>query len=108
MYQLAPKSTAYNVFFALRIRNADISALREAFHALILRHPSLRTVYAMREGEPAQEIREDSENWFTETDASAWTEEKLTACLNEEAHRPFDLEKGPVMRVHLFVRFEKE
>ncbi len=108
MYQLAPESAAYNVFFAVRIREADGSALREAFHALILRHPSLRTVYAMRDGEPVQEIREDSEGWFTETDASAWTEEELTSHLNEESHRPFDLEKGPVMRVSLFKRSEKE
>ncbi len=108
MYQLAPESSAYNVFFAVRIRNADISALQEAFHTLILRHPVLRTVYAMREGEPVQEIREDSEGWFTETDASAWTEEELAAHISKEAHHPFDLENGPVMRVCIFVRSGKE
>jgi amino acid adenylation domain-containing protein len=110
VYQLAPESAAYNLFFGVRIRSElDIAELRGAFSDLMLRHSSLRTVYAMRGGEPVQEIREQAEaGWFTETDSSAWTEDIFNEYLNTEAHRPFDLEKGPVMRVHLFARSEKE
>ena len=34
----------------------------------------------------------------------AWSEEALRQRLEEEAHRPFDLERGPLVRMHLFRR----
>ena len=33
-----------------------------------------------------------------------WSEEELRERLEEEAHRPFDLERGPLVRMHLFRR----
>src|SRR5262249_43815105 len=36
--------------------------------------------------------------------ASSWTDEALRARVDAEAHRPFDLEQGPLVRMHLFVR----
>ena len=33
-----------------------------------------------------------------------WSEETLRQRLEEEAHRPFDLERGPLVRMHLFRR----
>jgi len=105
MYRLAPESPAYNVFFAVRIGpDVDISALRRAFQMLIFRHPSLRTIYTLRDGEPVQQIPDDSQVWFEETDASTWSEDELNARLTEEAHRPFDLENGPLLRVNIFSR----
>ena len=35
-------------------------------------------------------------------DASTWSEETLRHRLEEEAHRPFDLERGPLVRMHSF------
>ncbi len=103
MYRLAPESPAYNVFFAVRLApDADISALRRALQMLISRHSSLRTIYTLRDGEPVQQILDDSQVWFEETDASAWSEDELNARLTEVAHRPFDLENGPLLRVNIF------
>jgi len=93
----------YNVNFAARIRSAvDIPALRRAFQALVDRHPALRTTFSMRSGKPAQRIHQHQALHFVETDASAWTGDALKARLLEEAYRPFDLERGPVLRVNLF------
>src|ERR1039458_6878068 len=54
--QFAPESSIYNVSFAARIRsNLDIPTLRRAFQALVDRHPSLRTTFAVHTGKPVQQ-----------------------------------------------------
>jgi hypothetical protein len=103
LYQLAPESMVYNVNFAARIRsNVDIPALRRAFQALVDRHPALRTTFPVRSGQPAQQVHQELGVHFVETDASGWNSEVLKSRLLEEAYRPFDLERGPVLRVNLF------
>lgn len=103
LYQLAPESRVYNVNFAARIRSdVDIPALRRAFQALVDRHPALRTTFCVRSGKPAQRVHPHLAVHFVETDASAWDSEVLKTRLLEEAYRPFDLERGPVLRVNLY------
>jgi natural product biosynthesis luciferase-like monooxygenase protein len=105
LHQLAPESAAYNVFFAMRVlSDLNVPALRRAFQALLDRHPSLRTTYVVRDGQPAQLIHEQREVYFEEIDASTWSADELDERLVEAAHRPFDLEHGPLFRVHLFTR----
>src|SRR6185295_2999396 len=72
------------------------------------RHPSLRTVFDFHQDEPVQRIMDQAEISFTENDASEWAEQTLHERLVEEAHRPFDLQHGPVLRVHLFSRAEND
>jgi hypothetical protein len=103
LYQLAPESMVYNVNFAARIRsNVDIPALRRAFQALVDRHPALRTTFSVLSGKPAQQVHQELGVHFVETDASGLNSEVLQSRLLEEAYRPFDLERGPVLRVNLF------
>lgn len=105
LYQLAPRSWAYNTFFTVHIRsNVDISALRRAFQTLISRHPSLRTTYTVRDGKPLQQIHEYLELHLEDIDATTWNWNELNQRVAEEAHRPFDLEQGPLLRVNLFTR----
>jgi hypothetical protein len=105
LYQLAPESTVYNVTFSARIRSAlDSDALQRAFQTLIDRHPSLRTTFTLVEGVPVQQVHDCLPLDFIETDESAWTDDQLMARLIDEAYRPFDLERGPVLRVRLFAR----
>ena len=107
--QFAPESSVYNVSFAGRIRSdVDIPAFRRAFQALVDRHPSLRTTIAVRSGKPVQQIHEHQPVHFEATDASTWREDELQTRLVEETQRPFDLERGPVMRVNLFTRSAQE
>ena len=107
--QFAPESSIYNVSFAGRIRSdLDIPAFRRAFQALVDRHPSLRTTFAVHAGKPVQQIHDRQPVHFEAIDASAWCEDELQTRLVEETQRPFDLERGPVMRVGLFTRSAQE
>ena len=109
LHQLAPESAAYNVFFAMRVlSDLNIPALRRAFQTLIDRHPSLRTTYVMRDGQPAQLIHERRDVHFEVIDASTWGADELDERLVEEAHRPFDLEHAPLFRVSLFTRAARQ
>lgn len=109
LYQLAPKSAAYNVFFAMRIlSDLDVVALKQAFQILSDRHPALRTTYTTKNGQALQQIRAHLEVAFEEANASTWSLEDLNARLLELSHRPLNLEEGPIMRVGLFRRGVKE
>jgi acyl-CoA synthetase (AMP-forming)/AMP-acid ligase II/acyl carrier protein len=110
MHQLAPESAAYNVSSAVRVGgDLDSAALRRAFQTLTGRHASLRTTFeAGEDGTPRQRVYDYVEVFFQEEDASTWTDATLNGRLVEEAHRPFDLEHGPLLRVSLFRRSPRE
>lgn len=109
LYQLAPESAAYNVITAFRFRPPlDSEALTPALRTLISRHPALRTTYSGVGGAPVQQVHGDHGVLLELKEASAWSEVELNARLAEEAHRPFDLVRGPVLRVSLFNRGERE
>ncbi|MBL0385660.1 amino acid adenylation domain-containing protein [Tumebacillus sp. ITR2] len=86
----------------------DITALQGAMQDLVARHPIMRTTYAVRQGEPVQVIHPEGEAHLQLVDASGWDTEQLHSHLIEETHAPFDLEKGPVFRAHLFSRSHNE
>ncbi len=109
LHQLAPQSSAYNEAFALRIRfGLEYPTLQEVWRALIDRHPVLRTTYTSRHGAPVQQVQSHVDLQFEETDASDWSEARLQSALEEAAHRPFDLERGPIFRYNLFKRANQE
>jgi len=109
LYQLAPESAVYNVNFAARIASdVNIAALRRALQRLVDRHPSLRTTFPGHIGEPVQQVHEHLKINFAEVEGSAWSEDELKARLLEEAYRPFDLERGPLIRVSLIMRSARE
>lgn len=109
MYQLAPESAAYNISFSLRIcSKLDIPALQRSFESLVSRHASLRTVYTIRNNKSVQQIQVSPEPFFEAADAAGWHSDEFRAALVKEFHLPFDLEKGPVIRVKLFTRSETE
>ncbi len=91
---------AYVIAGAGRVRGAlDGVALRRACERLLERHPSLRTRFAEREGDVRAWVEPGLELGFQEESCAA---EELKARLREEAGRPFDLGRGPLMRVSLF------
>ena len=107
--QLAPDSMVYNVSFAARISSElNIPALRRSFQTLVDRHPCLRTTFPVHGGKPAQRIHQHAKVHFEETDASAWSHDELVPRMTDEAHRPFDLERGPLLRVNIFTRSAQE
>ncbi|MET0626409.1 MAG: MupA/Atu3671 family FMN-dependent luciferase-like monooxygenase [Pyrinomonadaceae bacterium] len=105
LYQLAPESAAYNIPAAVRVRGGlDVDELRRAFRTLSARHASLRSSFDAPLGEPFQKIHESMEPHFVVEDATGWDEPRLRARLAEEAHRPFRLERGSLLRVSVFER----
>ena len=109
LYQLAPETSVYNVNFAARISaDIDVPAMRRAFQTLIDRHPALRTTFPVHFGKPIQRIHEAQKVHFQEVEGSTWSPEELKIRLLEEAYCPFDLERGPLLRVTLFTRSARE
>src|SRR3989440_8684618 len=103
LYRLAPESPAYNLLYAAHIRSAlDIPALQRSVQALLERHPLLTATYTMRDGEPVQRFHPDHQLRVEVIDASSWSREQLNQQLLEEGDRPFDLERGPVLRIKVF------
>ncbi|WP_099071360.1 non-ribosomal peptide synthetase [Nostoc linckia] len=108
LYKLAPTSAAYNVAFTARIcSHLNIPALQQAFQQLVNRHPTLRTTFAQKDGEPFQEVHEYQEVDFENIDASAKNEDELISQVIAAYQRPFDLEKGNLLRVNLFTCSEE-
>ena len=104
LHESAPESPAYNVAFTARIRSeVDRGALNRTCQRLTSRHPSLRCTFPMRDGQPVQEVRPE---WgvIEEIDASGWSSQQLKEQVVQSYQRPFDLQRGPVMRVGLFTR----
>ena len=109
LQQLAPESVAYNIASALRIKTKpDEIALRSAFQSLVERHATLRTTFSAVQGRAMQYVHEGAKASFEIVDATRWNDAMLAERLRDEAHLPFDLEHGPLLRALLFRRAEVE
>ena len=107
-HQVAPDSV-FNPTYAVRIpAQLDINKLHGTFQQLIDRHPTLRTTFPSVGGEPVQRVAEHGDVFFDRVDASDWSDVTLRSKLAEVACQIFDLEKGPLLHVHLFSRSEQE
>jgi amino acid adenylation domain-containing protein len=88
--QLEPESSLYNMQVALRIAGPlDAAVLARALEEIVRRHEVLRTVYAAPDGAPVQVIRPAARFVLPVVDLAG---------AEEEASRPFDLARGPVLR----------
>jgi amino acid adenylation domain-containing protein len=104
--QLEPGSAAYNIPAALRLEGRlDAVALEDALREIVRRHESLRTTFEEVGGEPAQIIRDEPDFTLLRIDLSVLSPEErdaeLSRLMAEEARRPFDLARGPLLRVAL-------
>jgi amino acid adenylation domain-containing protein len=103
LHALAPASPAYNVPNAVRVRGElDVVSLLGAFRILVDRHPALRTTFVAVAGEPLQRVAARGELQVTAHDAASWSEDELIAHLAAESALPFDLERGPLVRLGLY------
>ena len=98
LHQLAPSAAAYNVSCTFRIvSQLDIDALKGAFEHLGGRHEALRTTYRVVDGKPTRVVSDRALLDFAQLPATPRLEEALA----EEANRPFDIERGPIVRVRV-------
>ena len=103
----APESAAYHLVAAARVRcpdggTLDATALRRTFQQLAARHGELRATFeATPDGTPVKRLHARLDPEFLELDAADWSEEEIRARLAAQAGRPFDLERGPLLRAVL-------
>jgi amino acid adenylation domain-containing protein len=111
--QLEPGSAAYNVPSAARLRGSlDAGALAEALREIVRRHESLRTRFVSIDGRPVQVIEQGVELDVPTVDLTALSEvereERAMELAREEARRPFDLSRAPLMRATLLRLSDEE
>ncbi|QCI11573.1 amino acid adenylation domain-containing protein [Pseudomonas putida] len=113
LWQLDPQSPAYNVGGMARLRGAlHVDSFERALQALIHRHESLRTTFPSEDGKPWQQVSSRSDvamQWLDiSAQAPAEREASIARLADEQAHAPFDLERGPLLRVCLVKSGESE
>ena len=106
MHQLSPESAAYNISAPIRFTGLlHKEALKRSVEAMAQRHESLRTTFRSVDGNPVQVIAPAVTLELPERDLRAVPEElrlsEAKRILSEEARYPFDLEKGPLIRLLL-------
>ncbi|MGB9179573.1 MAG: amino acid adenylation domain-containing protein [Pyrinomonadaceae bacterium] len=102
--QLDPGSAVYNISTAVRLSGPlSISALEQSLNEIIRRHEALRTTFATVDGQPVQLIAPSLTLALPvvelERFAEAEREAEAMRLAREEAQRPFDLARGPLLRV---------
>ncbi|HYV13035.1 MAG TPA: amino acid adenylation domain-containing protein [Pyrinomonadaceae bacterium] len=111
--QLEPGNAFYNVGAAVRLSGAlDVEALDHALREIVQRHESLRTTFKQVDGEPMQFVASSAEAPFIVEDLSALALDEREAEARRRAAaelgRPFDLSRGPLLRVKLWRLDERE
>ncbi|HEX2094914.1 MAG TPA: condensation domain-containing protein, partial [Longimicrobiaceae bacterium] len=110
--QLEPASPAYHMPYPLRLRGAlDLHAVQRTLDELVRRHESLRTVFPATDGEPVQVVRPAAPVPLPRVDLEWLPEEarerEMQRLAAAEIARPFDLARGPLLRV-LLIRLREE
>ncbi len=97
--RLAPEESPYIIVAAVRVLPPfDVDALGRSLNRLVERYPALRTTFPERDGEPCREVKERMEV-KVEIRQVEVDPEAVLAGLLDCAHRPFDLEHGPLLRL---------
>ncbi|HEX9939135.1 MAG TPA: amino acid adenylation domain-containing protein, partial [Longimicrobium sp.] len=104
--QLGELGSTYHISQRQRLHGElDRAALVRALDTIVTRHEALRTVFTEVDGVPEQRIAPAAESRFhlVEHDLAGDADAKaeLGRILADEAHAPFDLERGPLIRGRL-------
>ena len=111
--QLQPENNFYNIPAAVRLSGPlDVVAMRRVLGEIVRRHQSLRTRFEVVEGEALQVIDQTYEAKLPLIDLCALAETELEAearrLMKEEAERPFNLQRGPLLRTTLLKLDDEE
>ncbi len=104
--QLEPESPFYNISGAVRLVGAlAVPALAGSLAAVVARQESLRTTFAVEDGEPVQRIAPPGPFPVPRVDLSSLPEARregeVLRLAAAAAARPFDLARGPLLRTAL-------
>jgi len=94
-----PDTSEYATVFALRLHgDLDVDALGDALTALVARHESLRTTFEAVDGRPRQVVHPPHE---LRPAVTVVAEDEVDALVAADVAEPFDLARGPLLRVRL-------
>ncbi|MFF0087441.1 amino acid adenylation domain-containing protein [Streptomyces canus] len=104
--QLEPGNPAFHIAAPVKLSgDLDVAALRRSLELLVTRHEALRTAFPLEDGESWQEILPPAGCPLPLTDLSDRSTderaEELARLSASEATAPFDLRRGPLMRLRL-------
>ena len=104
--QLEPDSTFYNIPSAIKLSGVlNVDAMELALTEIVRRHEVLRTTFSQVNGKPQQIISPAKPFRLPVIDLTHLPDEERQAEMkrltSEEAVRPFDLVRGPLLRVTL-------
>ncbi|QUQ67058.1 non-ribosomal peptide synthetase [Kutzneria sp. CA-103260] len=100
--QLAPNTATYHSTVILRLRGkVNVAALRTALQVITDRHETLRTAFAVDDGQPKPRIDGEFRLRLGEHDATRHRADDVAELVKAIATRPFDLATGPLVRAHL-------
>jgi len=111
--QLVPDASLYNVPTVIRLIGVlNLAALEQSFKAIVSRHEALRTTFETVEGQPIQIIApklEVSLPVINLQQLPALTRDaEAQLLIRKEIQRPFNLSKGPLLRLMLLRLDEAE
>lgn len=111
--QLEPSSAFYNISHAIRLTGfLNVPALEQTLNEIVLRHEALRTSFMTVEGQPIQVIDPTLTISLPIVDLRKFSEVEREAevlrLTTEEARRPFNLAKAPLLRATLLHLSEVE
>jgi natural product biosynthesis luciferase-like monooxygenase protein/amino acid adenylation domain-containing protein len=104
--QLQPGGFAYNLPAAVRMAGPlDLGVFQRSLSEIVRRHEALRTTFAVAHGQPVQVIAAPQRLVLPVVDLRALPSELRERLAAQyaiaEARRPFDLARGPLLRVTL-------
>ncbi|NVZ85969.1 non-ribosomal peptide synthetase [Pseudomonas yamanorum] len=113
LWQMEPDSPAYNVGGMARLRGVlDVGRFEAALQALIMRHETLRTTFPSINGVAQQKVAAQTGVRMDWQDFSAFNQaerqQRVQQLADHEAHTPFNLETGPLLRACLVKAGEQE
>ena len=106
LHQMDPGSPVYNISTAVRLSGMlDTAALEASLNEIVRRHEVLRTCFPVTDGRPSVRIFPDLTLTLPVLDLRRLTREARQQAvkqeISEDARRPFDLERGPLLRARL-------
>jgi amino acid adenylation domain-containing protein len=104
--QITPGRSVYNVPIAIHLQGTlDVDILELSLNEIARRHEILRATFPTVSHRPVQVVRDDAATLsiveVTDGSPSDRLERVKSAC-EEEARRPFDLPRGPIIRLILY------
>jgi FkbH-like protein len=111
--QLAPGDPALQIPAVVPLAGPlDVECLERSLRELVRRHASLRTTFAVEQGRPVQRIAPDLALDLPVEDLTGFPGQERQARADglaaEDALRPFDLSRGPLLRARLLRLDDRE